>query len=86
MSYEQSDFYCLNCGKKGIPCLRPQARRRGQFHRKKLYCPHCGNTVNHVECRTDEDAYVFKIAFENGEFREEAIISLKECAGNQVDL
>ena len=80
MSYEQSDFYCINCGQKGIPCLRPQARRRERFHRKKLYCPHCGHTVNHMECRTDEDAYEFKQAFENGEFQEEAKISIKECS------
>lgn len=80
MSYEQSDFYCINCGQKGIPCLRPQARRRERFHRKKLYCPHCGYTINHIECRTDEDVYDFKEAFDNGEFQEEARISIKECS------
>ena len=80
MSYEQSDFYCINCGQKGIPCLRPQARRRVRFHRKKLYCPHCGYTINHIECRTDEDVYDFKEAFDNGEFQEEARISIKECS------
>ena len=80
MSYEQSDFYCINCGQKGIPCLRPQARRRERFRRKKLYCPHCGYTINHIECRTDEDVYDFKEAFDNGEFQEEARISIKECS------
>ena len=80
MSYEQSDFYCIHCGQKGIPCLRPQARRRERFHRKKLYCPHCGHTINHIECRTDEDVYDFKEAFDNGEFQEEARISIKECS------
>ena len=80
MSYEQSDFYCINCGQKGIPCLRPQARRRERFHRKKLYCPHCGYIINHIECRTDEDVYDFKEAFGNGEFQEEARISIKECS------
>ena len=80
MSYEQSDFYCINCGQKGIPCLRPQARRRERCHRKKLYCPHCGYTINHIECRTDEDVYDFKEAFDNGEFQEEARISIKECS------
>ena len=77
------DFYCMNCGNKSLPCVRPQAHRREQFHRKKLYCATCGFVVNHIECRSDEDAYKFKEAFKNGEFQEEVKNSLKECVINK---
>ena len=76
------DFYCLNCGNRSMPCVRPQAHRREQFHRKKLYCPHCGLTVNHIECKNDEEAYEFKQAFEAGKFINEAARSIKECEEN----
>lgn len=76
------DFYCLNCGKRGLPVVRPQAHRREQFHRKKLYCAYCGLTVNHIEVKSDEEAYEFRQAFENGEFQEEARISIEECGEN----
>ena len=76
------DFYCIKCGNKGMPCLRPQAHRREKFHRKKLYCPTCGLTVNHIECKNDEEVYEFKEMFANGDFQEEVEISLKECADN----
>lgn len=73
------DFYCLNCGHKSLPCLRPQAHRREKFHRKKLYCPHCGLTVNHIEVKSDAEAFEFREAFENGDFEREAEISVEEC-------
>jgi ribosomal protein S27AE len=76
------DFYCLKCGERALSCVRPQAHRREKFHRKKLYCPTCGITVNHIEIKSDEEAYNFKQAFKNGEFQEELIISLKECVIN----
>lgn len=85
MSYgkiEVHNFYCIGCGNKGIPCVRPRAHKRERFHRKKLYCPNCGLTVNHIECSTDEETYDFKQAFEAGEFKEELEMSLKECAVN----
>jgi hypothetical protein len=82
MSYEKSEFYCLNCGNKGIPCLRPQGRRRGVFHRKKLYCPTCKATLNHIECKNEYEVHEFKQMFAEGTFQEEAAISLKECAEN----
>lgn len=59
------------------------ARNRGmlreQYHRKKIYCPHCGKVVNHIEIRTDEEAYEFRINFENGAYAEEAAESLRHC-------
>lgn len=77
------DFYCINCSSRGIPCVRPQAHKREKFHRKKLYCPTCGLTVNHIECCNEEEAYEFKQSFEAGEFKAELELSLKECAINE---
>lgn len=75
----EHSFCCLNCGRRGIPLGRPEARKREKFHRKKLYCPWCHRTVNHVEITDDFELYEFREAFEAGEFQEEAEISMKEC-------
>lgn len=75
-NYNLSTFYCLNCGQPGIPIMRQIGHERGKLHRKKLYCPHCKMTINHVECRTDADVFEFKEAFLNGEFKDEAQESL----------
>ena len=76
------DFYCMKCGQKAISCVRPQAHRREQFHRKKLYCPHCKTTLNCIEVKNDAEAFEFREMFEAGEFEQEVIISLEECAVN----
>ena len=76
------DFYCLNCGNKAGSCIRPQSHRRERFHRKKLYCPHCRTTLNCIEVKNDTEAFEFREMFEAGEFKQEAIVSLKECAVN----
>lgn len=78
------DFYCLQCGEKVYSCVRPQAHRREQFHRKKLYCPHCKVVINTVEIKNDFEAYEFKQSFEQGEFKEEAKLSIEEGADNYV--
>lgn len=70
------DFYCMNCGRKGIGVFRNQGFQHGKFHRKKLYCPYCKTEVNHVECKNDEEVFLFKEAFANGEFVEEAKLSI----------
>ena len=75
-------FCCLNCGRTGIPLGRPESHRREKFHRKKLYCPWCKNTVNHAEVKNDIELYEFQEAFAAGEFQEEAAISMRECAEN----
>ena len=76
------DFYCMGCGRKVFECVRPRARKREKFHRKKLYCPWCKVTANCIECRNDEDVFEFKTSYENGEFQEEYELSLKECEAN----
>ena len=65
-----------------MSCGRPQGHRREQFHRKKLYCPHCQTTLNCVEVKNDTEAFEFREMFEAGEFEQEAILSLEECAVN----
>ena len=79
---EEHSFYCIGCGKPGIPLMRPISRRKEKFHRKKMYCPHCGCIINHIECKNPFEVEEFKIAFENGEFKAEAEISIRECAEN----
>lgn len=69
-------FFCIKCGKEGIPLQRKQGHKHGKFHRKKLYCPYCKLEVNHIECRTDEEIYEFKTNFENGVYKDEAEESL----------
>lgn len=71
------DFYCINCGKKGISLPRKYGKQHEKFHRKKMYCPYCGMVLNHVECKNDYDAFEFKQMFENGDFEEEALESIE---------
>lgn len=65
-----SDFYCVNCGKKGIPIVRREGKHRELGHLKKLYCFYCNSEQNMVEIisgsrYTLED---FLIEFNNGNF------------------
>ena len=80
MSYEEHQFFCINCGKRGIPLSRPNGRQRASMHRKKLYCYHCRNTVNHVECRNEVEVAQFIEDFNNGIYIEEAKESLEVCS------
>ena len=64
-----SDFYCTECGHKGIPIIRTK-KAREPGHLKKLFCLYCQKEVNMVEIKqngryTLED---FLIEFENGNF------------------
>lgn len=82
MSFDIHSFWCMRCGRRGIPLPRPLSRTKERFHRKKMYCIFCGLTINHVECKNDIDIAEFKELFNSGYFQEEAEISLKECAEN----
>ena len=79
MNYETSDFYCIHCGNKGIPIQRQSGRKKEPFHRKKLYCPFCRNTVNHIECKNDFEVDTFKQNFAKGEYLQEAKESVEVC-------
>lgn len=75
-NYEEHSFFCINCGKKGIPLRRKVGFQHGRFHRKKLYCPYCKKEVNHIECKTQEDIDEFLENFNNGGYKDEAEESL----------
>lgn len=74
--YIEHSFYCIQCGKKGIPCQRRAGHEHGKHHRKKLYCLYCGEEVNHIECRNDNEVAEFKENFEKGAYKEEAQTSI----------
>ena len=63
--YESHDFYCINCGNKGLPVFRNNGRLHSSFHRKKLWCCHCKTECNHIEIRNQEEKEQFMEAFNN---------------------
>lgn len=71
---DEHSFYCIKCGNKGLPIIRTNNRLKEKFHRKKLYCLHCKQEINHIECRTFEEVEEFKKRFTNGEYLEECKI------------
>lgn len=77
MKYEQSRLFCVCCGKEGIPIQRQRGKQRETGHRKVLYCINCKKSVNHVECKTDEDVLDFKMAYAAGAYADEAEIETK---------
>ena len=79
MKYEISEFYCINCGNRGIDILRSHNKRHKAGHMKKLNCLHCQATCNHYECPSSEDVDEFKNKFNNGEFVKLAKESIEEC-------
>lgn len=80
-SIESHDFYCLRCGKKGIPIARKRSKLKEPLHRKKLYCLNCKIEVNHIECKTETEVKQFKEDFANGVYKAEANASAKHCQG-----
>lgn len=84
-NYESRRFFCINCGHEGIPLQRTTDKLKSKFHRKALYCPWCKSTVNHIECRTQSDIDEFKINFENGIYKEEAINSINFIQENWIE-
>ena len=79
MKYEISEFYCINCGNRGIDLMRRQSKQHKAGHMKKLYCLNCQIFCNHYECHNLEDVNKFKNKFEKGEFIELAKESIEEC-------
>lgn len=83
-SVEQHQFYCINCGQAGIPLMRRKNRQRERFHRKVLYCYHCHQDVNHIECKNDEDIRIFKENFRKGVYKNEAEESLLHVRSSRI--
>ena len=82
--YEEHKFYCLLCGRAGIPLPRRKSFQHGAFHRKKLYCPYCKVEVNHIEIKNLEQEKKFLKNFENGVYKDEAEESLAACGGSRL--
>ena len=79
-NYETHNFYCLNCGRRAVPLMRPKSHKYSSCHRKALFCPWCGTTVNHIEIATEEEKEWFFNEFNNGSFIEEALQSIQYCS------
>ena len=78
------DFYCIKCGQRGLPIQRGRNIQREKFHRKKLYCFHCKEEVNHVECRNDVEVKKFLRDFKEGKYIDEAEASVSFIRGTRV--
>ena len=72
----EHDFYCIKCGRKGIPLARKAGHQHKSFHRKKLFCIYCNEEVNHVECKNYAEAEQFKEDYAKGVFIDEAAESV----------
>jgi phage terminase large subunit GpA-like protein len=64
---ETHRFFCPRCGEEGIPLARPNGKKREKHHLKMLYCYHCKMTLNHIECRNDQEVKEFLEKFKTGE-------------------
>lgn len=87
MDYASSEFYCTQCGKKGIDIIRKSCHYKKSGHLKKLYCIHCKQQVNHVEIREKGEYKLedFLAEFELGRFVDGQRVEgkdLKNC--NQI--
>ena len=67
-----SEFYCVICGRRGLPVWRRNGRAREAGHLKKLWCLNCKQETNHAEIKpfTKYDFEDFKLEFEYGNFDE----------------
>jgi hypothetical protein len=84
MAYIEHDFYCLQCGNRGIPIRRSEGKKKEKFHRKKLYCIHCHEEVNHIECKTPDEIEEFKLNFANGVYKDEAEKSISHVRQTRI--
>jgi len=53
LTFEGHEFYCTECGKKGIPLPRQKGRAREKGHIKHMWCVNCRKRTAHIECRSD---------------------------------
>lgn len=68
-----SDFYCTECGRKGIPIPRKEGQLRKEGHLKKLYCLYCNKEVNMIEIKENSNSYTlqdFEDEIKYGNFKE----------------
>ena len=90
MRYKNNEFYCTQCGSRGLNVWRKRGAEREPGHLKKLFCFKCGKETNHVEIKEFAQKYSyndFVNEFEYGNFNEEGnrirtIGQLKELINN----
>ena len=70
-AYDEHSFFCIKCGNRGIPLSRKQGHQHERFHKKKLWCVHCREEVNHIECKTFDEVETFKENFKKGVYKNE---------------
>jgi hypothetical protein len=61
VNYKLHDFYCTECGQKGIPLCRTSKNIREKFHIKDLYCINCKTITKHIEtrfCDSEEEVLI----------------------------
>jgi len=75
-SYECHRFFCIKCGMENFTIPRKGNQKHEKFHRKKLYCWHCRQEINNIECRNQAEVDEFKENFENGVYQNECEESL----------
>lgn len=83
ISFESHDFYCMKCGKKGIPLPRNKGRVRKENHIKHLWCLNCRERTPHMECRNEEEKEKMK-KLTPPEQGEEFYHENKEKGGNET--
>lgn len=64
----QSEFYCTQCGFKGIPIWRKENKKREQGHLKRIFCLKCQKETNHVEIKDSYTYNDFLFEFTNHNF------------------
>ena len=79
-----SEFYCTQCGNRGIPIIRKKGHQREEGHLKRIYCLYCKQVTNHAEIRPFGNYTLenFKEEFELGRFvngKKVPIINLINC-------
>ena len=70
---EINDFYCIRCGRLGIPISRRAGHGREAGHLKVLYCLNCKAEVNFCEIKHGATRYTYQdflLEYENGNFDE----------------
>jgi len=69
-----NEFYCTQCGNKGLPVVRKKGAEREAGHLKKLFCLHCQKEVNFCEIQPFAQRYTYQdflLEFEQGNFNKE---------------
>ena len=80
-----SEFYCIKCGKKGIPIPRKKGAEREAGHLKRIYCIYCKQEWNHIECKPfshyDYEDFLIEQKYNNFDKDGNRKMSYKELKG-----